>query len=153
MVNLWVIRSRKHSNHFKFILFHSHTYQVRLGKDVRQHRHQRSTLLRNSQKKEHTRLLHILGGQFGSACFRMTENHDIWIAFHTAHGILKSFSLLGGGSGFLNGDDLSSESAEGSMERGGSTSRRLEENVCHHAMLYGEECLAILRSKHHILPS
>ena len=83
----------------------------------------------------------------------MAKDHDIRIALHTAHGVLKRLSLLGGGSGFLNGNDLASESAEGSMERRGSASRRLEENVRHHAMLDGEEWLAILRSERHSRPS
>lgn len=87
------------------------------------------------RRRRYTRLGNVLGSELGSTRLRMAKNQYIRVALDATHRILEGLSLLGGGSTFLDGNHLSSQSAEGSVERGGSTSGGLEEHVGHNAVL------------------
>ena len=87
------------------------------------------------KRRRYTRLGNVLGSELGSTRLRMAKNQYIRVALDATHRILEGLSLLGGGSTFLDGNHLSSQSAEGSVERGGSTSGGLEEHVGHNAVL------------------
>lgn len=87
------------------------------------------------KRERGTRLGNVLGGELGSSRLRMTKNQHIRVALDATHRILQGLSLLGGGGTFLDGNHLSSQSAEGSVERGSSAGGGFQEHVSHNAVL------------------